>query len=54
MHAEMQSVWEHFSKDDMHRQEALHGASSTIHGVVDDLLKEGVEVESLLVINLDR
>lgn len=47
-------IFDHFSKDDMHRQEALHGASNTVYGAVEAFLQEGVEVESLLVINLDR
>ncbi len=47
-------VFDRFSKDDMHRQEALHGASNTVYGAVEAFLQEGVEVESLLVINLDR
>ena len=47
-------IFDHFGKDDMHRQEALHGASQTVYGAVEAFLKEGVEVESLLVINLDR
>ena len=47
-------VFDRFGKDDMHRQEALQGASNTVYGAVEAFLKEGVEVESLLVINLDR
>jgi Fe-S-cluster-containing dehydrogenase component/CRP-like cAMP-binding protein len=47
-------VFAHFGKDDMHRQSALANAGHTIFNVAQELLQEGVEVESLLVINLDR
>ncbi len=47
-------VFARFGKDDMHRQEALADAGSTVFGAAQALLQEGVEVESLLVINLDR
>ena len=47
-------VAEHFKKDDMSRREALDKVGGTMIKVVDDFLKAGVEVESLLVINLDR
>ena len=47
-------VAEHFKKDDMSRRDALDKVGGTMIKVVDDFLKAGVEVESLLVINLDR
>lgn len=47
-------VFAHFGKDDMHRQEVLSGASATVFGAAQAFLQAGVEVESLLVINLDR
>jgi Fe-S-cluster-containing dehydrogenase component/CRP-like cAMP-binding protein len=47
-------VFAHFGKDDMHRQSALAGAGNTVFQAAQDFLQEGVEVESLLVINLDR
>lgn len=47
-------VFGRFGKDDMHRQQALASAGNTVFGAAVDLLQEGVEVESLLVINLDR
>ena len=47
-------VFAHFGKDDMNRQEALSDASQTVFGAAQAFLQEGVEVESLLVINLDR
>ncbi len=47
-------VYARFGKDDMHRAQALQGAGKTVMGAVADFLTEGVEVESLLVINLDR
>lgn len=47
-------IFSRFSKDDMHRQEALADAGKTVFGAAQAFLQEGVEVESLLVINLDR
>ena len=47
-------VFSRFSKDDMHRQSMMEGASATVFGAAQAFLQEGVEVESLLVINLDR
>ncbi len=47
-------VWSHFGKDDMHRQQAFESAGKTVMGAAAAFLQEGVEVESLLVINLDR
>lgn len=47
-------VFAHFGKDDMHRQSALARAGNTVFQAAQDFLQEGVEVESLLVINLDR
>ena len=47
-------VFAHFGKDDMHRQSALQAAGNTVFQAAQDFLQEGVEVESLLVINLDR
>ena len=47
-------VYARFGKDDMHRSEALAGAGQTVLSAADAFLKEGVEVESLLVIDLDR
>lgn len=48
------AIAEHFKKDDMTRRGAMEQAGSTIFRAADELLKQGVEVESLLVINLDR
>ncbi len=47
-------IFEHFGKDDMHRANALADAGNTVFGAAQAFLQEGVEVESLLVINLDR
>ena len=47
-------VYARFGKDDMHRQEALADAGRTVFSAAQAFLHEGVEVESLLVINLDR
>jgi Fe-S-cluster-containing dehydrogenase component len=48
-------VASHFGKDDMSRHEAMSmAANKTVLGVVQKFLDAGVEVESLLVINLDR
>jgi Fe-S-cluster-containing dehydrogenase component len=45
----------HFGKDDMNRHQAMAmAANKTVLGVVQKFLDAGVEVESLLVINLDR
>jgi CRP-like cAMP-binding protein len=48
------AIFERFAKDNMHRRDALNQAGATVYQVADELLKEGVEVESLLFINLDR
>jgi len=47
-------VWSRFGKDDMHRKQAFESAGKTVMGAAAAFLQEGVEVESLLVINLDR
>lgn len=47
-------IYERFGKDDMHRSAALRGAGLTVLSAADAFLQEGVEVESLLVIDLDR
>jgi Fe-S-cluster-containing dehydrogenase component len=47
-------VAEHFKKDDMTRRGAMAQAGMTVIGAAEAFLKAGVEVESLLVINLDR
>ena len=47
-------VARHFSKDDMTRKAAMEQANSTMIRAADAFLSAGVEVESLLVINLDR
>jgi Fe-S-cluster-containing dehydrogenase component len=47
-------IYARFGKDDMNRQEAMSKAGATVMMAVNDFLQEGVEVESLLVINLDR
>ncbi len=47
-------IFAHFMKDNMHRRDALDQAGMTVMNAMDEFLKEGVEVESLLVINLDR
>lgn len=47
-------VYARFGKDDMRRQGAMVNAGQTIIGSAQAFLTEGVEVESLLVINLDR
>jgi Fe-S-cluster-containing dehydrogenase component len=47
-------IYSRFGKDDMHRSQALAGAGKTVIGSAQAFLQEGVEVESLLVINLDR
>jgi Fe-S-cluster-containing dehydrogenase component len=48
------AIFERFAKDNMHRRDAMDSAGATVYNVADELLKEGVEVESLLFINLDR
>jgi CRP-like cAMP-binding protein/Fe-S-cluster-containing dehydrogenase component len=48
------AVYARFGKDDMHRAQVLKDAGATVYGAVQAFLTEGVEVESLLVINLDR
>nr|HEX4318958.1 cyclic nucleotide-binding domain-containing protein [Kofleriaceae bacterium] len=50
-------IAKHFTKDDMNRQGVLEGigtSKQTVFGALDKLLGAGVEVESLLIINLDR
>ena len=47
-------IWNRFIKDNMHRRDAMDQAGMTVMNAMDEFLKEGVEVESLLVINLDR
>jgi Fe-S-cluster-containing dehydrogenase component len=47
-------VAKHFTKDDMTRRNAMEQANSTVIRAADAFLSAGVEVESLLVINLDR
>ncbi|HEU0031826.1 MAG TPA: cyclic nucleotide-binding domain-containing protein [Kofleriaceae bacterium] len=47
-------VSRHFTKDDMTRRQAMENANSTVIRAADAFLSAGVEVESLLVINLDR
>jgi CRP-like cAMP-binding protein/Fe-S-cluster-containing dehydrogenase component len=47
-------VASHLSKDDMQRREAMGNVGSTVFGAAQAFLSAGVEVESLLVINLDR
>lgn len=46
-------VASHFGKDDMQR-EAIRDIGKTVLGAAEAFLNAGVEVESLLVINLDR
>lgn len=48
------AVAEHFKKDDMTRKGAMAQAGMTVIGAAEAFLKAGVEVESLLIINLDR
>lgn len=48
-------VARHFGKDDMHRRAAMQEvAGNTVMAAAQAFLSAGVEVESLLVINLDR
>jgi len=47
-------VARHFGKDDMHRRAAMADVGSTVMQAAQAFLSAGVEVESLLVINLDR
>lgn len=47
-------VARHFGKDDMHRQAAMANVGGTVMQAAQAFLSAGVEVESLLVINLDR
>jgi Fe-S-cluster-containing dehydrogenase component/CRP-like cAMP-binding protein len=47
-------VARHFGKDDMHRRAAMAGVGGTVMAAAQAFLSAGVEVESLLVINLDR
>ncbi|HLL21298.1 MAG TPA: cyclic nucleotide-binding domain-containing protein [Kofleriaceae bacterium] len=49
------AVARHFGKDDMHRRAAMSEvAGNTVMAAAQAFLSAGVEVESLLVINLDR
>ncbi len=43
-----------FGKDDMHRRAAMADVGGTVMAAAQAFLSAGVEVESLLVINLDR
>lgn len=43
-----------FGKDDMHRRAAMANVGGTVMAAAQAFLSAGVEVESLLVINLDR
>ncbi len=47
-------VARHFGKDDMHRRAAMTDVGGTVMMAAQAFLSAGVEVESLLVINLDR
>jgi Fe-S-cluster-containing dehydrogenase component/CRP-like cAMP-binding protein len=47
-------VARHFGKDDMHRRAAMADVGGTVMHAAQAFLSAGVEVESLLVINLDR
>ena len=47
-------VARHFGKDDMHRRAAMADVGGTVMAAAQAFLSAGVEVESLLVINLDR
>jgi len=47
-------VARHFGKDDMHRRAAMAEVGGTVMQAAQAFLSAGVEVESLLVINLDR
>jgi Fe-S-cluster-containing dehydrogenase component/CRP-like cAMP-binding protein len=47
-------VSKHFGKDDMHRRAAMQQVGGTVMMAAQAFLSAGVEVESLLVINLDR
>ena len=47
-------VASHFGKDDMNRKAAMAAAGQTVVAAAQAFLSAGVEVESLLVINLDR
>jgi Fe-S-cluster-containing dehydrogenase component/CRP-like cAMP-binding protein len=47
-------VSKHFGKDDMHRRQAMQQVGGTVMMAAQAFLSAGVEVESLLVINLDR
>jgi Fe-S-cluster-containing dehydrogenase component/CRP-like cAMP-binding protein len=48
------NVSQHFGKDDMHRRAAMKDVGNTVMQAAQAFLQAGVEVESLLVINLDR
>jgi Fe-S-cluster-containing dehydrogenase component/CRP-like cAMP-binding protein len=47
-------VFRHLGKDDMHRRAAMENVGGTVAAAAQAFLSAGVEVESLLVINLDR
>ncbi len=47
-------VYARFGKDRMSRQGMMESAGKTIFGSAEALLQEGMEVESLLIIDLDR
>lgn len=47
------AIFERFGKDDMRRRGAVEAASTTMVNVAQAFLSEGVEVESLLVIDMD-
>jgi len=52
--AQYPDVARHFSKDDMTRRAAMGNMGGTVMMAAQAFLSAGVEVESLLVINLDR
>jgi Fe-S-cluster-containing dehydrogenase component/CRP-like cAMP-binding protein len=52
--AKFPEVNAHFTKDDMQRRQAIGSVGQTVFGAAQAFLQAGVEVESLLVINLDR
>lgn len=54
MMARSPEVFRHFGKDDMHRRAAMANVGGTVMAAAQAFLSAGVEVESLLVINLDR
>jgi Fe-S-cluster-containing dehydrogenase component/CRP-like cAMP-binding protein len=54
MMAKYPEVARRFGKDDMHRRAAMENVGGTVMAAAQAFLSAGVEVESLLVINLDR